>query len=117
MELPPPPDALVNTLNVVHTRSTTDLTKAEWVVVDRAQYMELVRARKRECPIFSHVRMREELAQTRLPERGVPEYVLACAVEVEGADSAPSRMDGPAARAPEQGRREEAGDESENEGG
>ena len=33
MELPPPPDALVDTLNVVVSRSTDDLSKAEWAAV------------------------------------------------------------------------------------
>ena len=40
-------------------------------------------------------------------------HSAACAVEVAGADEARTRMDGPAARAPEQGRMEEAGEESE----
>ena len=114
MELPPPQDALLDTLNVVFTRTTTDLSKAEWAVVDRASYMDLVRQRAKECPVFAHVRIREDIADTRLPERGVPEHILACAVEVEGAQHAPARLDGPAARAPERGRHDEAGDESDD---
>ena len=50
MELPPPPDVLVDTLNAVLTRSTSDLSKAEWAVVDRAVYMDFVRQRAWECP-------------------------------------------------------------------
>ena len=40
MELPPPPDALVDTLKLVFSKSTGDLPKAEWAVVDKAAYME-----------------------------------------------------------------------------
>ena len=35
MELPPPPDALVGSLNVIFARNLNDLSKAEWAIVNR----------------------------------------------------------------------------------
>ena len=52
---------------------------------------------------------------TRLPDAGVPEHVQCCLQPVDGADKAPVRLLGPAARAPEVGREDEAGEESEEE--
>ena len=49
LELPPPPDALVDTLNVIYTRSVHDLSKAEWTTVQRDEYMRIVRERKQQC--------------------------------------------------------------------
>jgi hypothetical protein len=46
MELPPPLDALVDSLNVIFTRSLHDLSKAEWAIVKREEYMRIVRERK-----------------------------------------------------------------------
>ena len=42
MELPPPADALVDSLNVIFTRSLHDLSKAEWASVDREQHMRII---------------------------------------------------------------------------
>ena len=35
MELPPPPDALVDSPNVIFARNLNDLSKAEWAIVNR----------------------------------------------------------------------------------
>ena len=43
LQLPQPSDALLDSFNVVYTRSIEDLSKAEWAVVDRAEYMRIVR--------------------------------------------------------------------------
>ena len=59
--------------------------------------------------------VRDELAATRLPEDGVPEHIQSCLQPVDGADKAPVRLLGPASRAPEVGRDDEAGEESEEE--
>ena len=72
MEMPPPPDAFVDSLNVIFTRSLHDLSKAEWASVDREQYMRIIQERKLQCPAFSNVQVRHDLAATRLPRVGVP---------------------------------------------
>ena len=113
MELPPPVDALVESLNVIFTRSLDDLSKAEWAIVDREQYMRIIEERKMQCTAFSNVQVRPELAATRLPCVGVPEHITACARKMDGAERAPVRLQGPASRAPETGRDDEAGDASE----
>ena len=105
MELPPAPDGLVDTVNIILTRSVDDLRHAEWATVKRSEYMRIVRERKAQCPVFSEVKLADE---TRLPECGVPEHITACASTVEGAERAPSRLLGPASRAPEISKYEEA---------
>ena len=93
MELPPAPDALVDSLNIAFSRSTTDLKKAEWATIKRSEYMRIVRERKRQCATFAHVSVcDEELASTRLPENGVPEHIRCCMQEVDGVDRAPVRL-------------------------
>ena len=115
MELPPAHDALVDSLNVVFSGKAHNLSKAYWATVKRAEYMQIVRERKQQCATFSQVSVREELAATRLPEDGVPEHIQACLQPVDGADKAPVRLLGPASRAPEMGKEEEAGEQSEEE--
>ena len=113
MELPPAPDALVDSLNIAFARSTQDLSQAYWATVKRSEYMKIVRDRKQQCATFAHVSVWDDLAATRLPEDGVPEHAQCCMQSVEGVDKAPVRLLGPASRAPEMSREEEAGDESE----
>jgi hypothetical protein len=114
LQLPPPVDALLDSLNVIYTRSVHDLRKAEWATVSRSEYMRIVKERKLVCPVFAHAVIDEALAATRLPVNGVPEHILHCAQEVEGAENAPVRLDGPASRAPEISRNEEAAEESDS---
>ena len=113
MELPPPTDAFVDSLNAIFTRSLHDLSKAEWATVDRKDYMRIIEERKLQCPAFSNVQVRHDLVATRLPRLGVPEHIFACAREVDGSERAPAHLQGPASRAPETGRDDEAGDASE----
>ena len=87
MELPPAPDALVDSLNIAFSRSTTDLRKAEWATIKRSEYMRIVRERKQQCATFAHVSVVENLAATRLPEDGVPDHIQCCMQLVEGAVS------------------------------
>ena len=60
MEMPPPTDALVDSLNVIFTRSLHDLSKAEWASVDREQYMRINEERKLQCQAFSNVQVRHD---------------------------------------------------------
>ena len=48
---------------------------------------------------------------------GVPDHIYACLQEVAGAENAPVRLQGPASRAPETGRDDEAGEMSEEHSG
>jgi len=116
MELPPPTDALQNSFNIILTRKLDDLRYAQWATIEREPYMELARQRKAECPAFLHTVLKEDEAATRLPERGVPEHLLNCRQLVDGADKAPVHLSGPAARAPEHGHKDEAGEGSESSG-
>ena len=113
LELPPPLDALVDSLNIIFTRSLHDLSKAEWATVKREDYMRIVRERKQQCPAFANVVIREDEAGTRLPAHGIPEQVACCAQEVDGSENAPARLTGPASRAPDVGKDDGAGDESD----
>ena len=114
MELPPPDDALVDSLNIVFTRNVDNLDNAHWATVKREEYLKIVRERKQQCPAFSDVVINEEAAPQRLPENGVPAAVLHCVQQVDGADKAPVHLDGPAAKAPEVGKDEgDAGDDSD----
>jgi hypothetical protein len=113
MELPPPTDALIDSFNIILTRKLDDLRYATWAKVNREEYMTIARQRKKDCATFAHVTLREDLAATRLPEDDVPEHIRACLQHVDGADKAPVQMSGPASRAPEQGKDEEAGEESD----
>ena len=72
-----------------------------------------MRERKRECAAFANVTIDEVAAQKRLPVDGVPVSIAACAVRVDGIDHAPVNLTGPASKAPDIGKDEDAGDESE----
>ena len=109
MELPPPTDALVDSFNVVFTRSLDDLSKAEWARVSREEYMQIVTERQLQCPAFNNIKVRRDLATTRLPVDGVPEHITVCATEVAGSEHAPMRLDGPASKAPESGKVDDSG--------
>ena len=75
--------------------------------------MRIIEDRKRQWPVFSNVQVRHNLAASRLPDVGVPEHITVCAQEVDGSERAPTHLHGPASRAPETGRDDEAGDASE----
>ena len=73
MELPPPPDALVDSLNVIFVRNLDDLSKAEWAIVNRDEYLKIVRERKQHCPVFADVSIcKDDQASSRLPESTSP---------------------------------------------
>ena len=113
MELPPRVNALIDAVSIIFTRSQQCLSNAWWATVKRSEYMKIVRERKAECATFADVTLREDEAETRLPDDGVPEHIQTCVQHVEGSDKAPVRLQGPASRAPELGTIEEAGEDSE----
>ena len=71
--------------------------------------MRIIEERKLQCPAFSNAQVLHDLAAARLPRVGVPEHISACAREVDGSERAPVHLQGPASRAPETGRDDEAG--------
>ena len=109
MELPPPTDALLDSFNVVFTRSLDDLSKAEWARVNREEYMQIVTERQLQCPAFNNIKVRPDLATTRLPVDGIPEHITACATQVSGSEHAPMRLDGPASKPPDSGKVDDSG--------
>ena len=112
MEVPPLPDAMVDSLNVIFTQSLHDLSKAEWASVDREQCFRISEERKLQCLAFSNVQVRHDLAAT-LSRVGVPEHISACAREVHSSERAPVHLQGSVLRGPETDRDDEAGDTSE----
>jgi hypothetical protein len=113
MELPPAANALVDSFNIILTRNLQDLSHATWATIKRDEYMNIVRDRKAQCATFAHVVLREDEATTRLPADGIPDHIQCCTQLVEGSSKAPLQLVGPASRAPEIGKGEEAGDNSE----
>ena len=109
MELPPPPDALVDSFNAIFARSLHDLRKADWATVDRDEYV--IRERQQQCPAFMRAVIRDDAAETRLPSHGVPDDVFCCAQEVAGSENI--RLQGPATRALESCAAQPHGDDSE----
>jgi hypothetical protein len=102
-------------VNVLFLGEAHNLSKAHWATVKPTDYMQIVRERKHQRATFSEVSVREDLVPSRLPENGVPKHVRACLQPVDGTDEAPVRLLGPASRAPEVGRDDGAGEESEEE--
>ncbi len=95
-ELPPPIDALVDTVTIAFAKSAAHLERATYLTVDRRNYLACARLRQKVCPTFQHVRISEPLADTRLPALGVPDHIRECLVEIEGSDEATFRVPGPA---------------------
>ena len=62
MELPPPVNALVDSVSVIFTRNMECLTKAWWATVKREEYLRIVRERKAECATFANVVLQESEA-------------------------------------------------------
>ena len=52
---PPDEDEFLNSLNILFTKSTEKLENAEWAQVNRDEYLEIVKLRKKECASFQHV--------------------------------------------------------------
>ena len=68
---------------------------------------------RKECAAYAEAKGDEMAAATRLPEDGVPAHLEHCVQEIDGLEDAPVQLTGPASGAPERGRLEVAGEESE----
>ena len=55
MQLPPEEGDLVDSVNILFTRSTQQLDDAEWAQVNRAEYLELIQLRKKRSALPPHM--------------------------------------------------------------
>ena len=67
------------------------------LVVNRQDYIALVKTRRQVCPIYAEIPLDEERAR-QLPENGVPEQFLACAQHLEETEKVCIASVGPASR-------------------
>ena len=95
--LPPTATQLQEGFGVLFSRSIEQVGKAQMLVVNRQEYVDLVRTRKRVCQIYAEIPFDEERAQ-RFPENGVPEEILACAQHLPEAEKVCIASIGPASR-------------------
>ena len=56
---------------------------AEWAVVDRLKYMQIVTGRKQCCSVICEVKIHHDGAEELLPVNGAPVHIFLCAQEVE----------------------------------
>ena len=63
MQLPPDEGDLVDSMNILFTRSTQKLDDAEWAQVNRAEYLEMVKLRQKECASFKDVKVDDARAE------------------------------------------------------
>ena len=67
-------------------------------MVQRDDYLALIRLRKRVCKVYADIPLREEQVQ-QFAEHGVPEEILACAQHLAEAENVCITQVGPASRA------------------
>ena len=71
--------------------------KAQALVVNRHDYVALVRTRSQVCPVYADIPLDEERTR-QLPENGVPEQFLACAQHLAETENVCIASVGPASR-------------------
>ena len=95
--LPPTTAQLQQTFVVLFARSIEEVGKAQMLVVNRQDYVALVRTRSRVCPVYADIPLDEERTR-QLPENGVPEQFLACAQHLPETEKVCIASVGPASR-------------------
>ena len=95
--LPPTTEQLQASFVVLFARSLEEVSKAQMLVVNRQEFVELVRTRRRVCPVYADVPLDEERAR-QLPQHGVPEQLLACAQQLPETEKVCITSAGPASR-------------------
>ena len=70
--LPPKTAQLQESFVILFARSIEEVGKAQMLVVNREDYVALVRTRSQVCPVFADIPLDEARIQ-RMPENGVPE--------------------------------------------
>ena len=93
--LPPTAQDLLGSLSVAFIKSRDDVKYANMFTVNRDQYARCVKLRKLMCPVFGNVVL-SEVDTAALPENGVPECILQCAVHLPEAEKFTPCMEGPA---------------------
>ena len=73
--LPPTTEQLQESFVVLFARSLEEVSKAQMLVVNRQDYVQLVQTRSRVCPVYADIPLDNERTQ-QLPENGVPEQLL-----------------------------------------
>ena len=95
--LPPHAEELQESFVVLFSRSIEDVKKAQALIVNRDDYLALIRLRKLVCPVYAEVALNEEQV-AGFPERGVPQQLLACAQQLPEAAGVSVAQVGPASR-------------------
>ena len=86
-------------LVVLFCKSVDDVAKAQMLVVNREEYREMVRYRRKVCPTFAHTEI-DEAAIDKLPHAAVPDDIIESAQAMPEAANVRTVMQGPANRIP-----------------
>ena len=95
--LPPTTEQLQESFVVLFARSLEEVSRAQMLVVNRQDYVELVSTRRRVCPVYADIPLDAERTR-QWPENGVPEELLACAQQLPETDRVCIASVGPASR-------------------
>ena len=95
--LPPTTAQLQQSFVALFARSIEEVGKAQMLVVNRQDYVALVRTRRQVCPVYANIPLDQERTR-QLPAHGVPEQFLACAQHLEETEKVSIAAVGPAAR-------------------
>ena len=89
---------MLDSMAIVFCKSLEDVTRSNFLVVNRAEYLQCAEIRKKHCPVFSDVDIDHEAAARDLPAAGVPRAFVEHAVHMPEAQYLQSVMPGPASR-------------------
>ena len=95
--LPPPAEQLQDTFVVLFSRSIEEVKKAKMLVVNRQDFIDLVRTRQHVCTAYADIPLDDERAQ-QLPENDVPNDILSCAQHLPEAEKVNITKVGPVSR-------------------
>ena len=95
--LPPTTEQLQDTFVVLFARSIDEVSKAQALIVNRKEYVALVRARQAVCSVYADIPLDEQRVH-QLPESGVPQEFLDCAQHLAEAEKVCIAAVGPASR-------------------
>ena len=93
----PNTNALTEGLVVLFCKSTEDVSKAQVLVVNREQCLDMVQHRKQVCPMFATIAI-DSVAINNLPENAVPDILIQGATHMPEASHIKTTMHGPARR-------------------
>ena len=96
----------LDSFSIVFCRSVEDVRHCKALTVNKSEYLECLKIRKKICPIFSSVHIDMDAADKDLPENGVPRAFVEAAVSLPEAESLHTVMPGPASRGDPLGEKE-----------